>query len=325
MDGSATARPALRKVEGLLLCYFFREESVRSALTYEPQQDDIFIAGYPKTGTTWTQYILWNIFNGGVPPQSATEFGQKMPLLEHAGAEVVINTHPHRPWSIKTHLPLTMLRYSERAKYVYIARNPYDCCVSYYHHTRAFPAYLYEDGSFDQFFDMFVEGRGKYGDYFDHLLSWYEHRRDPNVLFVTYEGLRTDTESWVLKIADFVGKKYGETLRRDPRALQVILDVSSTEIMKKVFNRSLSIVRDDSSLPSGHAASGSAKSPSQKYEELIKASLGKPMTGDFVRKGMVGDWKNHFSPEQVERMKEMILEKTSGSDVMQLWKGCDLP
>ncbi|EEC20041.1 sulfotransferase, putative [Ixodes scapularis] len=320
MSASATSPPAYRRVEGLLLGYFFSRDSVRSALTYEPQPGDIFVAGYPKSGTTWTQYILWSIFSGGVPPKSIAEFEQKMPVLESAGAQGIANMYPDRPWAIKTHLPLSMLRYSERAKYVFIARNPYDCCVSYYHHTKAFPAYLYEDGCFDQFFDMFVEGQGEYGDYFDHLLPWYEHREDPNVLFLTYEGFKTDTEGWVLRMADFVGEEYGERLRPDPQALRLVISLSSVESMKKIFNRSLSTKHGNAS-----KASSSAQGTSENYEELIRVALTKPMTGDFVRKGVVGDWRNHFSTEQLERMKRWIIRKTSESDVMQLWNDCDIP
>lgn len=34
------------------------------------------------------------------------------------------------------------------------------------------------DGTFDEFFELFISGNTDYGDYFDHLLGWYAHRWD---------------------------------------------------------------------------------------------------------------------------------------------------
>ncbi|KAJ7391649.1 hypothetical protein OS493_017346 [Desmophyllum pertusum] len=32
---------------------------------FETRQDDVFIVGYPRSGTTWLQEITWQIFNDG--------------------------------------------------------------------------------------------------------------------------------------------------------------------------------------------------------------------------------------------------------------------
>ena len=51
---------------------------------------------------------------------------------------------------IKTHLPFAMTPWHDEALYVYVARNPFDCAVSFYHHTRGFPQhYRFADGTFD--------------------------------------------------------------------------------------------------------------------------------------------------------------------------------
>ncbi|KAL1468730.1 hypothetical protein MTO96_025219 [Rhipicephalus appendiculatus] len=55
--------------------------------------------------------------------------------LDFVGAEGVHSTP--RPACLKTHLPFGKLPYSPEAKYIYITRNPYDCCVSFYYHTRS--------------------------------------------------------------------------------------------------------------------------------------------------------------------------------------------
>ncbi|EEC10907.1 sulfotransferase, putative [Ixodes scapularis] len=307
-----------RYVEGLYNSVYFIDENLRSALKYRPQPNDLFIVSYPKCGTTWLQYLVYNIFTEGVPPQDMEEFLARSVFLEYTGAQSVEKMC--RPGSIKTHFPFSRHPYSKLAKYLYIARNPYDCCVSFYYHTKSFPAYFFENGTFSEFFDMFLQGKVDNGDYFNNLLSWYDHRHDPNVLFLTYECLKRDTESWVIKIADFIGKEYGAKLRRDADAVKKIIQMSSMETMRKVFSRSHDILDE-----AGLSVYKNSKNPSQPLEESVLNAMKKPMSGDYIRKGIVGDWKNHFSKEQVVRMKSWIALRTAGSDVMKLWRDEDLP
>ncbi|XP_075538229.1 sulfotransferase ssu-1-like [Dermacentor variabilis] len=307
-----------RDFEGLYLSNTFTDRNMRSALSYKPLDGDVFVVSYPKCGTTWMQYIVYGIFRDGVPPANLMEFMSMTPFLELVGAESA-QAMP-RPNAIKTHLPFNKQPYSAKAKYVYITRNPYDCCVSFYYHTRNMPMYCFENGTFDQFFDMFVEGKVDYGDYFDHLLSWYEHRGDSNVLFVTYEDLKKDTRGWVLKIADFLAKEYGDKLRQSPDIFERIMATTSVDSMKKINAEMNNWGKDLASVPLETLPEG--------MKSLVEAMgnlLDKPIKGDFVRKGIVGDWRNHFSPEQVSRMKERIALKTAGSDVMELWKDAGLP
>ncbi|XP_037576605.2 sulfotransferase 1C2 [Dermacentor silvarum] len=167
---------------------------------------------------------------------------------------------------------------------------------------------------------MFVRGTVDFGDYFDHLLSWYEHRDDPNVLFLTYEDLKNDTSGWILRIADFLGKeKYGNKMREQPSVLDDVVEMTSFENMKclnEEFNRQKKL----------------AALPDETFTEANRSiwkALGdsaKNLSSEnHMRMGIVGDWKNHFSPEQITRMKKRIALKTRGSDVMNLWKDTDIP
>ncbi|XP_075556746.1 sulfotransferase ssu-1-like [Dermacentor variabilis] len=243
-----------------------------------------------------------------------------MPFLEAQGAESVEDMK--RPGPIKTHMAFRFQPYSQHAKYIYVARNPYDCCVSYFYHTKHMPEYHFEDGTFDEFFDMFVEGKVDFGDYFDHLLSWHAHRDDPNALFVTYEQLAKDIKAWVLKIADFIGEEFVQKLRSDSSRLENVLLSISVQNMRETVNDSMKTLFDGAETALGR------KVP--KWVALMRESIGaeacdKPMTGDFVRKGVVGDWRNHFSEDQVKRLKKRIQEKMLSSDVMEFWKDVDIP
>ncbi|XP_037501012.1 sulfotransferase ssu-1 [Rhipicephalus sanguineus] len=308
--------PLTRMIEGMSWSYYFPEPYVRSALAYQPLPGDVVIVGYPKCGTTWLRYLVYGIYSGGVPPQNMRQFSCSMPFLERQGAEHSVLKN--RPDAIKTHLPCYKHRYSPQARYLYITRNPFDCCVSYYYHTKHMPAYCFEQGTFDDFFELFITGDVEFGDYFDHLLSWYAHRSDPNVLLLTYEELKGDTAGTVVKIASFLGDEYAARLRREPALVGRILEGAALGNMKKAFNYRKLAITEGQKVECAKAQDFPAATS---LEELVQ----RPMTGEFVRKGAVGDWKGLFSPVHVQRMLERIRIKTAGSDVMDLWKDIDIP
>ncbi|KAG8155765.1 hypothetical protein JTE90_006703, partial [Oedothorax gibbosus] len=40
---------------------------------------------------------------------------------------------PKKPCPFRTHMPFRLTPWSDKAKYIYVTRNPPDACVSYYH------------------------------------------------------------------------------------------------------------------------------------------------------------------------------------------------
>ncbi|XP_050036934.1 sulfotransferase ssu-1-like isoform X2 [Dermacentor andersoni] len=298
------------------LSWAFQEHIIKEALAYKPREGDLFVVSYPKCGTTWTQHIVYAIFNDGMSPKDMEEFMRRSPFMEMIGAGAA-ESMP-RPGAIKTHLPFSHQPYSPQAKYIYVSRNPYDCCVSYYYHCKSFAMYQFADQPFDKFFDLFVEGKVEFGDYFDHQISWYDHRNDDNVLFVTYEELKKEPCAGILKIADFLGEKYGRKLREQPQTLEGVLNASSMKTMKG-FNEEFK--KWGTKTAEILQATGKYQPPAIESAELFTA----PMTGEFVRKGIIGDWKNHFTSDQIMRMKSRIALKTKESTLMSLWKDIGLP
>ncbi|XP_029837569.3 sulfotransferase 1E1-like [Ixodes scapularis] len=314
-------KPVYRMVDGYYRCWVSDEATIRSALNYVPKPEDVFIVSYPKSGNTWLNHIAYNIMNDRAPPANWMDYNREIPFLEKHGAEATRGMR--RPGFIKTHMPFHLHPYSRDAKYICICRNPYDCCVSFYHHTRSIPFYLFCDGTFDEFLEMFMAGEVDCGDYFDHLLSWYNHRNDPNVFFLTYEDLKEDTANWAMKIADFLGDDYGKKLRADKRALENVLSRTSFEAMKEHVNvAQRKFVVEQSLVPEEQQpekVKRAMKVMGNRVPNINQASR------NFVRKGVVGDWKTHFSAEHAARLKEHIAVKTLGSDVMSLWKKLQLP
>ncbi|KAF8768065.1 Sulfotransferase 1C2 like protein [Argiope bruennichi] len=310
--------PWYQDVDGFRIPGMFSVEAYKSALAYKPRPDDLFIITYPKCGTTWVQNIVACIFREGKPFGSALEFFTETPFLEMTGAEVAEKMK--RPGAIKLHLPFHLTPWSSEAKYIFVARNPKDCCVSFYHHTESMPGYCFEDGDFDDYFELFINGEVDFGDYFDTTLSWWDHRNDPNVLFITYEQLKKDTINNVLKIADFIGPEYKEKLEKNEKMLQDVIHHSSFNFMKEHLNKHLTemskipkeMIRNNPDIPAGMRE----MLLGDKFEMMKKDATG--MT--FVRKGIVGDWRNHFSPSQNARLEKKFRERFAGTGLLDLWK-----
>ncbi len=263
----------------------FPPEGFTSGINYQAQPSDIFIATYPKCGTTWTQYLVWLIQNNGQPLSASQTISEVSPHLEEVGKEIITNL-PH-PRIIKTHLPYNLTPYHQEANYIYVARNPFDCAVSFYHHTRGFiKHYDFADGTFDDFFECFITGEVDFGDYFDNLVPWYEHKDDDNVLFLTYEEMKSNPQKAIFKIASFLGSKYIQAIK-DEQILNQIITHSSFKSMSKKQER------------------WSSKRPKN--------------MPPFIRKGQVGDWQNYFSAEQTKRLRDKFKMRTVGTELEKLW------
>lgn len=141
-----------------------------------------------------------------------------------------------------------------------------DVAVSFYHHTRAFDVYGFH-GSWDAYLkDIFLTGRGESGCWFTHVKEWWDaaQRWPETVLFLCFEDFKEDPEAYIRKIAEWIGVEADDDL-----------------IQKTVRMTSFETMRQD---------------PKANYSwtESRRAS-DQPR---FMRKGEVGDWKNHFTEEQ---------------------------
>lgn len=302
-----------KQICGMRMMKLFNEDIVRSAMSYQPQPDDVFVASYPKSGTTWTQFVVLSILNKGNTPRTLADFLLASPYLELTGAESAEKMV--RPGPLKTHLPYHLKPHSSQAKYIYVARNPYDVCVSYYYHTRALTPTSEKDVSFAKFHDMFITGKLSYCEYFDHVVPWYEHRNDPNVFFFTYESMRQDPYLWALKIADFLGVQYGRELRANPSTLKNVVEASSMQCMKEVLNERMPMLMEELvSLPPEKTLECV-----EVYRGMVELMKNTHKYEGFVRKGVVGGWKDCFTPELIKETEAWIARRTQGSGVMKLW------
>ena len=118
------------------------------------------------------------------------------------------------PRILKTHLPYRLVPKHPKVKYIYCLRNPKDNVVSNYYHTCGKVGYRF-DGSFQQYFELWISGRVSYGSWYDHIwydhiLEWWEYKHAPNTLFLSYEELHSNFNLKVEEIAKFLGVKLTE-------------------------------------------------------------------------------------------------------------------
>ena len=246
---------------------------------------DVIIASYQKSGTTWVQHIVKLLRSNGVDDGVAVP--REIPWLEFT------ETQPGRPYYhpvetlkkpiyMKSHMPYKLVLgvppHTTKAKYIYIARNPKDVAVSYFHHTRAFIAFHFS-GSWDEFFNLYVAGHVCFGLWFDHVLGWWEHRSAENILFLKYEDLIHDPHKEVQNISSFL---FGE----------VSLDVVEKVVRQSTFESM-----------KGNPAANFSWSKEKRH----------PEEPPFMRKGKIGDWKNYFTSEQNATFDALYSEKMKDS------------
>ena len=111
--------------------------------------------------------------------------------------------HPRLLWS---HFPYPLfpcgLPHTTPCKFINIMRNPKDVAVSLYHLMKI--VYV-RDLEWDTFWKIFMNGDVIYVNYFDHILSWWAHRNDENVLMLKYEDMKRDLPQAITRIASFMG------------------------------------------------------------------------------------------------------------------------
>ncbi|KAL1479387.1 hypothetical protein MTO96_051887 [Rhipicephalus appendiculatus] len=196
--------PYYQVIDGVPKCALLDPDIYRESLSFRPVKGDLVQSSFPKSGTHWVQYITQLILKGGEPVHSFDEFACNTHALEYSRHDEWKPTLPMRLFF--THQVLCPDSMTEDAKYVYVARNPWDVCVSLYHATTELNVWRFQDGTFDELFDAFLETDIGYGSYFDHVASGYALKDRPNVFFMTYEELKRDTRGMVLRLAHFLGR-----------------------------------------------------------------------------------------------------------------------
>ena len=270
---------------------------------FAPRLDDVLLASFPKSGTTWLKALAFATARRAVHPPSDHDHPLRhgnphdlVPFLEFgftlaydADALAAGLVALPSPRLLATHLPFSLLpgRLAAAGRIVYVCRHPKDALVSAWTFTRKASGSMGVDAesySLREAVELFCAGRCVAGPQWRHVVEYWEaslSRR--NVLFLRYEEMLRDPVGSLRTMAGFMGCAFspGEEERGVPQA---IVELCSLEKQKNV-----EASRDD-----GRTADG------------IKADA-------YFRKGVAADWSSHMTPEMGKMVDEAVEDGLRGS------------
>jgi hypothetical protein len=185
----------------------------------ETDSNDIFVAGYPKSGNTWVQYLLGGLI-----------FGIDVRLVpDSLIQDLVPDLHSARfyrrhltPTFFKTHdLPQPQYR-----RVIYLVRDGRDVMVSYFHHLTAM-------GNSPEYLKLVTTGEGLFPcRWHEHVEAWTANPHGAQMITISYEMLKRDSATVLQRICDFAG------LERERSVLERVAENSTFEIMRKKEEKS---------------------------------------------------------------------------------------
>ncbi|KAH6886262.1 P-loop containing nucleoside triphosphate hydrolase protein [Thelonectria olida] len=251
-----------RMVDGKAMPPYITPKRYELSRNIQTRGSDICFVSYPKSGSTWLSYIIvlltgsegTTLRNSLHWVESSWTYPRSREELENAPA----------PRIFKSHMPYSMglggVPARNPCKYIYIARNPKD----------------WEKLVWDHRLQMFLDVKAQRDDWFDHVLSWWEHKDAENVLFLAFEELKRNTESQLRRIAEFLD------IELSPEKLEEIRSKIGFSQMQKTQFSALKDVKE---------------------------------FNKFFRKGEIGSWKEYFTVAQSERFDQVFKERVGASDL----------
>jgi aryl sulfotransferase len=259
---------------------------------YTPRASDIVIATPPKCGTTWTQRIVSLLIFQSPAPCPVMELSPWIDasfIMPREAVREMMEAQSHRRF-LKSHLPFDGVPIYDEVRYIHVARDPRDACMSFFNHLsnltepaldmieaagsgaelgpfprdfgdlQTFWRTWFTRGSQPQWQDGYPEI-----SFVDFETSYWRARRRENLLLVHYNDLKADLDGEMRRIAAFLG--IDTPLALWPR----LVEAASFEAMK----------RDGA---------------------IILGPMGELFEGGsdrFLFKGSNGRWKDELSPDDL--------------------------
>jgi len=236
--------------------------------------DDVFIVSYPRSGNTWTRFLIGNLLYQD-DPVTFSNIERRIPEIYFNPDHVLRRLS--RPRILKSH-ECFQPRYK---RIIYIVRDPRDVCVSNYHHNvkaRNIP----EKYPMEAFVPRFLRADfdAKFGSWADNVASWlYMRQNHDGFLLLRYEDMTQDSARELAKLADFLRRFSFRNVEPTAERLARAIALSTPERMRNL-----------------------EREESRKWAVTRQTRQDKP----FVRAAIAGAWTTGLSKESIA-MIEMEL------------------
>ena len=271
---------------------------------YVPYSNDVFIVSYPKCGTTWVGDICNEITNqfdkkGTNDASPSAEYFMLFSESREKFKQYIEDTrNTLRFWKLHAPYHLLPINYkngcqlendnctnmnknsknsTKKVKIIIVSRNPKDACISFYFHKKNVQRGSY-NGDWNTFFSLWIANLAMTDNYFDFHKEWYtiytnkSENKCLDIHWMYYENMKQDPQNEVLRLAKFLGynQNNSSNIEFDNKIASIVNNTNITKMRKKWDG---------------------------KMSHFVK---------NFVRKGIIGDWKNHFTFEQSKMMDYLI-------------------
>jgi aryl sulfotransferase len=201
---------------------------------FAARPDDVVVTTFPKCGTTWTQRIVDLLIFQSPAPRPIMDTAPWLDSTIFAPIDEMISVlegQAHRR-SVKSHMPLDALPIYDGVKYIHVARDGRDACISMHNHMRGIRPETFMKAAAQAMNDPRLnptpprpipedprewcvgwleqaesEPTGAYGTdlpFFEFETTYWRERRQPWLLLVHYNDLKADLAGEMRRISDFL-------------------------------------------------------------------------------------------------------------------------
>ncbi|MBV8478089.1 MAG: sulfotransferase domain-containing protein [Acidobacteria bacterium] len=246
------------------------------SMTVYPQ--DLFIVSYPRSGNTWTRFLVGNFLYQDAP-------------VTFANVEARIpSIYVFPDWKLRR-LPRIFKSHDcfdpRYRRVIYIVRDPRDVAVSAYHYSIKV-GILDEACPIERFMPLFMSGNfgsglladPRWGCWYDNVASWMAMGHNREFLLLRYEDMLKDPRHELKTVAEFLN------LEPSPERLERAVQLSAADRMRELEKKEGTIW------------------------QLTKHTR---QDKKFVRSGKVGNWQDELPVDSVAQ-----LERAWGSLMQRL-------
>lgn len=187
-------------------------------MIFGERSDDIYIATYPKSGTTLMQMILYHLTSDG--NMDFNHIYDVSPWIRNASFKENKPLDLPSPRLIKTHDRYKSFPKNTKGRFIYVHRNGMDVLMSLYHQQKN-----YNKSNLN--FDKFIKGSLKNKAWFKHTKAWFKNKNKFPVLYISYEDLLKNKRIEIDRIIEFCN------LKPSSDAIDRAIKYSSFDYMKR--------------------------------------------------------------------------------------------